>query len=86
MRLSFDGGRPMESEMRKRVLTVFGTSLIAALTIQADMAAARNARKAVHAPVATNQLRNAFGSMDRPSTAKPEVGERSCDIVWCYSD
>jgi len=73
--------------MRKRVLTVLGVSLIAALTMQTDTAAARNARKAAHAPVATNQqLRNAFGSMDRPSTAKPEVGERSCDNLWCYAD
>jgi hypothetical protein len=62
-------------------------SLIAALTIQAETAVARNARKVARAPVHANQqLRNAFGSMDRPSTAKPEGGERTCDIVWCYPD
>jgi hypothetical protein len=72
---------PMETKMRKRVLSIFGVLVIAALTIQMATAAPRSARKAAraHAPV-THQVRDAFGS------APAAVHSRSCDIFACYED
>jgi hypothetical protein len=68
--------------MRKRVLTVLGVLLIAALTIQMATAAARHARKAARAPVpVTQQLR------ERHELSAPAViHNRSCDRLWCYED
>jgi hypothetical protein len=81
--------------MRIRVLTALGVLLVAASTIQTATAAAR-------APVqVTRQLRDAFGSVDRPSAAQSDyshdsqrhglsapaaVDTRSCDVIWCYQD
>jgi hypothetical protein len=92
----------METKIGKRVLTVIGGLLIAALTIQMATAAARNARKAARAPVpVAQQLRDAFGSVDRPSTAQSgysnnnkrhglsapaAVDNKSCDRFWCYEN
>ena len=67
--------------MRKRVLTVLGVLLIAALTIQIATAA-RNARKAARAPVpVTQQLRERHGV-----SAPAVIHNRSCDRFWCYED
>jgi hypothetical protein len=68
--------------MRKRVLTVLGVLLIAALTIQMATAAARNARKGARAPVpVTQQLRERHGV-----PAPAATHNRSCDRFWCYED
>jgi hypothetical protein len=68
--------------MRKRVLTVLGVLLIAALTIQMATAAARNARKAARTPVSvTQQLRERHGV-----SAPAAIHNRSCDRFWCYED
>jgi hypothetical protein len=67
--------------MRKRVLTVLGVLLIAALTIQMATAAARNAQKAAHAPVPAQELR------ERHVVPAPAaIHNRSCDKFWCYED
>jgi hypothetical protein len=92
----------METKIRKRVLTVIGGLLIAALTIQMATAAARNARKAARAPVLVAQhFRHAFGSGDWTSTAPSDysnynkrhglsapaaVANKSCDRLWCYEN
>ena len=72
----------MEPQMRKRVLTVLGVLLIAALTTQMATAAARHARKAARAPVpVTQQLR------ERHELAPPAaIHNKSCDRLWCYDD
>ena len=68
--------------MRKRVLTVLGVLFIATLTIQTATAAARHARKAARAPVATTQqLRDSHAQ-----AAPAPVHSRSCDIFACYDD
>jgi len=88
--------------MQKRVLTVIGVLLSAALAIQTATAAARGARKSARAPdPVTQQQRGAFGSVDWPSTARsghsyysgrhglsaPAAGDnKSCDIIWCYEN
>jgi hypothetical protein len=88
--------------MQKRFLTAIGVLLGAALTIQTTTAATRSARKAVRAPdPVTQQLRDAFGSMDWPSTARsghsyyngrhglsaPAASDnKSCDVIWCYEN
>jgi hypothetical protein len=52
------------------------------LTIQTATAAARHARKAARAPVATTQqLRDSHAQV-----APPPVHTRSCDIFACYDD
>jgi hypothetical protein len=68
--------------MRKRVLTVLGVLLIAALTTQMTTAATRHVRKAARAsaPV-TQQLRKQQGI-----SAPAASDNKSCDVVWCYSD
>jgi hypothetical protein len=88
--------------MQKRVLTAIGVLLSAALTIQTATAATRSARKSARTldPV-TQQPRDAFGSVDWPSTARsghsyysgrhglsaPAAGDnKSCDIIWCYEN
>ena len=91
----------METKIRKRVLTVIGGLLIAALTIQMATAAARNARKAARAPVVAQHFRHAFGSVDWTSTAQSgysnynkrnglsapaAVDNKSCDRLWCYEN
>jgi len=92
----------MDTKIGKRVLTVIGGLLIAALTIQMATAAARNARKAARAHVAVaQQLHDAFGSVDWTSTAQPDyshynkrhglsapaaVDNKSCDRLWCYEN
>ena len=82
VRLSFNRARSMEAKMRKRVLTVLGVLLIAALTIQMATAAARNARKGARAPVpVTQQLRERHGV-----SAPAAIHNRSCDRFWCYED
>ena len=82
VRLSFNRARSMEPQMRKRVLTVLGVLLIAAVTIQMATAAARHARKAARAPVpVTQQLRERHGLA--PPAA---VHNKSCDRFWCYDD
>jgi hypothetical protein len=90
----------MEAKMRKQMLIVFGVLTVAALTIQMGTAAAYSGRKAARAadPV-TQQSRDAFGSVDRPSTAgsghsnrseRPGLSapvaanNKSCDIFYCY--
>ena len=81
VRLSFNRARSMETKMRKRVLTVLGVLLIAALTIQMATAAARNAQKAAHAPVPAQELR------ERHVVPAPAaIHNRSCDKFWCYED
>jgi hypothetical protein len=88
--------------MQRRVLTAIGVLLSAALTIQTATAAARGVRKAARAPdPVAQQLRDAFGSMDWPSTARsgysyyngrhglsaPAASDnKSCDIIWCYEN
>jgi hypothetical protein len=68
--------------MRKRILTVLGVLLIAALTIQAAMAA-HNRRKPARAPVpATQQLRDTRHGPSAPA----DTNTKSCDILWCYPD
>ena len=68
--------------MRKRILTVLGVLLIAALTIQTAAAAARNARKAARGSVpVTQQLRERH-----ESSAPAAIQNRSCDRFWCYED
>jgi hypothetical protein len=57
--------------MQKRSLTAIGVLLSAALTIQMATAATRSVRKPAQAPdPVAQQLRDAFGSMDWPSTAR----------------
>jgi hypothetical protein len=67
--------------MRKRVLSILGVVVIAALTVQMATAAPSSARKAArgHAP-AIHQFRDAFGS------APKAVVSESCDRFWCYKD
>jgi hypothetical protein len=66
--------------MRKRVFSILGVLIIAALTAQTAMAAARHVRKA-RAPAPVNhQVRDAFGS------ASNAVGSKSCDRLWCYEN
>ena len=88
--------------MGKKVLIVFGMLAIAALTIQTETAAARSARKAARAPnPVTQQLRDVYGSMDWPSTARSGYSNRSerrglsapvaadnksCDNISCYEN
>lgn len=69
--------------MRKRVLTVLGGLLIAALTIQTATAAARHGRKPVRAsaPV-TQQLRDIRHGPSAPAASDT----KSCDRIWCYPD
>jgi hypothetical protein len=89
----------MEIKMRKKVLIVFGM-LAAALTIQIGTAAA-GGKAARAADPATQQLRDVFGSADRPSTARSGHSNRSerpgfsapvaadnksCDIFSCYEN
>jgi hypothetical protein len=82
-RLSFDSARSMEIEMRKRVLTVLGVLLIAALAIP-TAEAAHKARKTARAPGAvTQQLRDALGSADPAPAA---MRQKSCDVLWCYEN
>jgi hypothetical protein len=92
----------METKIGKRVLTIVGGLLIAALTMQMATVAARNARKVPRAPVpVAQQLRDAFGSVDWPSTAQSDyshynkghglsapaaVDNKSCDRLWCYEN
>jgi hypothetical protein len=72
----------METQMRKEILTVLATVLIAALTIQTATAAPRHTRKALRAPVpATQQLRERH-----PLSTPAATHNRSCDIIWCYED
>jgi hypothetical protein len=87
--------------MRKKVLIVFGM-LAAALTIQMGTAAAGSCCKAARAAdPATQQLRDVFGSVDRPSTAlsghsnrseRPgfsapvTADNKSCDIFSCFEN
>ena len=89
--------------MQKRALTAaIGVLLSAALAIQTATAATRSARKSARTldPV-TQQQRDAFGSVDWPSTARsghsyyggrhglsaPAAGDnKSCDIIWCYEN
>jgi hypothetical protein len=69
--------------MRKRVLTVLGVLLIAALTIQTATAAARHGRKAARAPApVTSQLRDISHGRAAPAA----IGNKSCDILWCYQN
>ena len=88
--------------MQKRVLTAISVLLSAALAIQTATAAARGARKSTRASDAvTQQQRDAFGSVDSPSTARSghsyyggrhglsalAAGDnKSCDIIWCYEN
>jgi hypothetical protein len=68
--------------MRKRVLTVLGVLLIAALTIP-TATAARHSRKPARAPVrATQQPRD----VNHGPSAPAATGNKSCDIIWCYQD
>jgi hypothetical protein len=68
--------------MRKRVLTVLGALLIAALTTQMATAAARHVRKGTRASApATQQLRKQHG-LSAPAASVT----KSCDVVWCYPD
>jgi hypothetical protein len=67
--------------MRKRVLTVLGVLLIAALTTEMA-AAARHVRKAARASApATQQFRG-----QRGFSAPAASDAKSCDAIWCYSD
>jgi hypothetical protein len=91
----------MEAKMRKKVLIVFGM-VAAALTIQMGTATAGSGREAARAAdPAARQLRDVFGSLDRPSTARsglsnrserPELSapvaadNKSCDIFYCYEN
>lgn len=100
--VGFNEASPVEAEMRKGALAVFGVLLTAALAFQMPTAIARNARKAVRAPVfVTQPPRDAFGSLDWSSGADPDyshhrggqglsapatVGNRSCDVIWCYEN
>jgi hypothetical protein len=68
--------------MRKRVLAVLGVLFIATLTIQTATAAARHARKAARAPVATTQQLRDSHAQDAPAP----VHTRSCDTIACYDD
>ena len=71
----------METKMRKRVLSILGVLVIAALTIQIANAAPPRVRKAIRAPApVAQQFRDAFGSAPKP------VGSKSCDIFWCHED
>jgi hypothetical protein len=72
------------------------------LTMQMATAAALNVRKVARAPVpVAQQLRDAFGSVDWPSTALSDysnynrrhglsapaaVDNKSCDRLWCYEN
>jgi hypothetical protein len=92
---------PMETQMRKKVLIVFGM-LAAALTIQMGTAAAGSCCKAARtADPVTQHLRDVYGSVDRPSTARSSHSNRSerpglsapvaadnksCDIFSCYEN
>lgn len=73
--------KPMETRMRKKVLSRLGVLVIAALTIQTATAATRHTRKAARNPAAvTHQARDAYGS------APEAVGTKSCDVIWCYEN
>lgn len=88
--------------MQKRVLTVIGLLFSAGFAIQAATAATSSARRPARVPhPATQQLRDAFGSIDWPSTGRsgysyygrrhelsaPEAGnDKSCDVIWCYAN
>jgi hypothetical protein len=89
----------MEIKMRKKVLIVLGM-LAAALTIQMGTAAAGGKAARAADPV-TQQLRDVYGSVDRPSTApsghsnrseRPGLSapvaadNKSCDIFYCYEN
>ena len=67
--------------MRKRILIVVGVVLTTALTIQIASAAPRHARKTAHA-AAAQQFRGAYDSRTAPAAS----GNKSCDVIWCYSD
>ena len=67
--------------MPKRVLTVLGALLVAALTTEAATAA-RHVRKSARASAqATQQFRG-----QRGVSAPAASDAKSCDVVWCYSD
>ena len=67
--------------MRKWILIALSVVLTAALTIQMASAAPRHARKTAHA-AAAQQFRGAYDSRPAPAAS----GNKSCDVIWCYSD
>jgi hypothetical protein len=71
----------METKMRKRVLSILGALVIAALTIPTANAASPRVPKAARAPApVAHQFRDAFGSAPKP------IGSKSCDIFWCHEN
>jgi hypothetical protein len=71
----------MEIKMQKRIFIILGVVLTTALTIQMASAAPRHARKTAHA-TAAQQFRGAYDSRTAPAAS----GNKSCDVIWCYSD
>jgi hypothetical protein len=64
--------------MRKTVLTILGTLLIAGSTVQMTAAAERHARKVDRAPVRTSQqFRNANDSLAWPSAEQQSLSDYS---------